>query len=596
MNTEEEFYLGDNVDDFDFYLGDSIEDVEEDKKDVTEIDASYKELLDVYELLKIQEKPYEVGYEEYFKDNPEIFKFAGVQYFKPLSSEEYENFEKKCERLIAIAHKKWIVIDTQKKLEEFESALNTLKRIFKYEGKTKKYVDEIRRTLRKHLNTALNQKIKDGILEISEILEIVEIAISIRFIDDTVLGRKAIVSKIEEANTNGRFKIETFEETFVRNVSKKEKIERIDTDTIRDELFKEYLELAEISNKVYDKQPLSESKMREDMFSLLSKNELLISNIDLFQIEFLDKEIQKKGEFYFSVPLNSSYYYYLKGTAENKYELTEDQWRQITLIRNIRNESDSTVAFIMGYKKEASVPGIIKLFEDNPTVATDRILAGDLETYFSHIGRKNISNKILELKEKYKNSKNEIVFHVINYLKLEIGEKGLDIVEKKEQTETLDKLITDNANFKDFVAFVLKNKVDESLIDEITTDTKTLNDLNDYFFSKKNKTYLNFLFNIMHELLNESDILQYKYSFIKVAKKIQDELLLNKDCFSFFNLYEPLIEVALQSEIFPSKEEISDFDMVYQEMEELYKEKTKVKESNQNLKKPKFSLFSKGVK
>ena len=68
MNTEEEFYLGDNVDDFDFYLGDSIEDVEEDKKDVTEIDASYKELLDVYELLKIQEKPYEVGYEECEKE------------------------------------------------------------------------------------------------------------------------------------------------------------------------------------------------------------------------------------------------------------------------------------------------------------------------------------------------------------------------------------------------------------------------------------------------------------------------------------------------------------------------------------------------
>ena len=94
MNTEEEFYLGNNSEDAEFFLGNLSEEFylgdtpsansETDSDD----DKSYQELLEIYELLKIDAKPYKVEFEEFFKDNPEIFKVADAEYFKTLSDSE----------------------------------------------------------------------------------------------------------------------------------------------------------------------------------------------------------------------------------------------------------------------------------------------------------------------------------------------------------------------------------------------------------------------------------------------------------------------------------------------------------------------------
>lgn len=602
MNTEEEFYLGNSYDDSEFFLGNSAEDfylgntAAPSDEPASDGDEDYQELLEIYELLKIGAKPFKVEFEEYFKDNPEIFKVADTSYFKTLSENEYKAFEKKCDKLVGIAHKNWIDIENQRKLEDLEKALNTLKSIFRQPAKTESYIEEIKRTLKAHLNAALRQKLKDGILEVSEIQELMEIAVSIRLIPDSEAGRISILNSIKSANERNIFKIESFEETFVRIVSEKNKIERMNTDTVRSNLFKEFKSLSDINNYVLaNKTTKTDEELFEDMCQLLTDNNLLISNIELFMLDFLEVEIERKGEFYFRVPLNNDYYYYLKGTAVNKYELTEDQWRQITMIRNIRNESDFTVAFIMGYKKESSVVGISKLLQENPETSFSRILAGDLETYFTHIGRKNIANKISKLKEAYKSNQDELVTGVVNLLNTEIGDTSNEpISSDNKEKVSLDSLVKKESGIKELVLFVVKHKEDEKLYSELSSESVSVERIQALLTAKQKKySYTKFLLNVLYELLLENDILQYKYAFIKIATKIQELLKDKEDFATFMKVYVPIVNAAVKNNIISSSDEIDGFLEIEKLMNQIFDSEYET-QNNKTKKKSKFGLFKKG--
>lgn len=602
MNTEEEFYLGNSSDDSEFFLGNSAEDfylgntAAPSDEPASDGDEDYQELLEIYELLKIGAKPFKVEFEEYFKDNPEIFKVADTSYFKTLSENEYKAFEKKCDKLVGIAHKNWIDIENQRKLEDLEKALNTLKSIFRQPAKTEAYIEEIKRTLKAHLNAALRQKLKDGILEVSEIQELMEIAVSIRLIPDSEAGRISILNSIKSANERNIFKIESFEETFVRIVSEKNKIERMNTDTVRSNLFKEFKSLSDINNYVLaNKTTKTDEELFEDMCQLLTDNNLLISNIELFMLDFLEVEIERKGEFYFRVPLNNDYYYYLKGTAVNKYELTEDQWRQITMIRNIRNESDFTVAFIMGYKKESSVVGISKLLQENPETSFSRILAGDLETYFTHIGRKNIANKISKLKEAYKSNQDELVTGVVNLLNTEIGDTSNEpISSDNKEKVSLDSLVKKESGIKELVLFVVKHKEDEKLYSELSSESVSVERIQALLTAKQKKySYTKFLLNVLYELLLENDISQYKYAFIKIATKIQELLKDKEDFATFMKVYVPIVNAAVKNNIISSSDEIDGFLEIEKLMNQIFDSEYET-QNNKTKKKSKFGLFKKG--
>ena len=602
MNTEEEFYLGNSSDDSEFFLGNSAEDfylgntAAPSDEPASDGDEDYQELLEIYELLKIGAKPFKVEFEEYFKDNPEIFKVADTSYFKTLSENEYKAFEKKCDKLVGIAHKNWIDIENQRKLEDLEKALNTLKSIFRQPAKTEAYIEEIKRTLKAHLNAALRQKLKDGILEVSEIQELMEIAVSIRLIPDSEAGRISILNSIKSANERNIFKIESFEETFVRIVSEKNKIERMNTDTVRSNLFKEFKSLSDINNYVLaNKSTKTDEELFEDMCQLLTDNNLLISNIELFMLDFLEVEIERKGEFYFRVPLNNDYYYYLKGTAVNKYELTEDQWRQITMIRNIRNESDFTVAFIMGYKKESSVVGISKLLQENPETSFSRILAGDLETYFTHIGRKNIANKISKLKEAYKSNQDELVTGVVNLLNTEIGDPSNEpIFSDNKEKVSLDSLVKKESGIKELVLFVVKHKEDEKLYSELSSESVSVERIQALLTAEQKKySYTKFLLNVLYELLLENDISQYKYAFIKIATKIQELLKDKEDFATFMKVYVPIVNAAVKNNIISSSDEIDGFLEIEKLMNQIFDSEYET-QNNKTKKKSKFGLFKKG--
>lgn len=602
MNTEEEFYLGNSSDDSEFFLGNSAEDfylgntAATSDEPASDGDEDYQELLEIYELLKIGAKPFKVEFEEYFKDNPEIFKVADTSYFKTLSENEYKAFEKKCDKLVGIAHKNWIDIENQRKLEDLEKALNTLKSIFRQPAKTEAYIEEIKRTLKAHLNAALKQKLKDGILEVSEIQELMEIAVSIRLIPDSEAGRISILNSIKSANERNIFKIESFEETFVRIVSEKNKIERMNTDTVRSNLFKEFKSLSDINNYVLaNKTTKTDEELFEDMCQLLTDNNLLISNIELFMLDFLEVEIERKGEFYFRVPLNNDYYYYLKGTAVNKYELTEDQWRQITMIRNIRNESDFTVAFIMGYKKESSVVGISKLLQENPETSFSRILAGDLETYFTHIGRKNIANKISKLKEAYKSNQDELVTGVVNLLNTEIGDTSNEpISSDNKEKVSLDSLVKKESGIKELVFYVVKHKEDEKLYSELSSESVSVERIQALLTAKQKKySYTKFLLNVLYELLLENDISQYKYAFIKIATKIQELLKDKEDFATFMKVYVPIVNAAVKNNIISSSDEIDGFLEIEKLMNQIFDSEYET-QNNKTKKKSMFGLFKKG--
>lgn len=558
------------------------------------LENDFAELEQVYADLKIKDKPNGIEFKEYFRSNPEIFRVAGTDYYKSPSAEQYEAFEKKCTRLSKAANKRWRSSANYAKIEDLDNAIGTLKSIFRNAKATEAYSEEIKRNLRTQLNSFLKQKIKDSILEASEIQELMEIAVSIHLISDTEAERTGLLKEIKADAEKFNVKIESFEETFIRFVQKKPEIERLDTPTIKNNLFAEYKSLAKIGSQILGKALQRDEVLFKDMCKLLNDNNILVPNADFFITDFLEPEIQKKGEFYFNVPINNDYFYYLKGTAVNKYELTEDQWRQITMIRNIRNESDFTVAFIMGYQKESSVSGIIKLIEKNSTIAADRILAGDLETYFAHIGRSNISSKISQLKKTYSTNNDELVTGVINLLKDETG-YTVSISEQEIPVEkvTLASLIEKEVGIKELVSFIVKNKSNESLIEEITKNDKTKEKLQHLFVGKTKKhSYLKFLMNILNELLSEPDIIQYKYSVFKVSSKIQQILMDYDDCITFLNVYARIIEMAVAKNVIMDENEISNYTEDYEAMKKKF-ETERNQDNSKNKKKSKFGLFRK---
>ena len=606
---DEELFLADIEEDSQLFLADVQEEnisqasvdmpVNENSDFQTEeknSEKDFSELEQVFAILKIAEKPANVDFKEYFKSNPDIFKVAGTDYYKSPSAKQYEAFEKKCIRLTEAANKKWRSIENQTKIEDLDNALGTLRRIFKYPEEIEAFSKEIKRNLTIQLRTFLHQKTKDNILEVSEIQELIEIAVSIRLVPDTKAGKKSILDWIKKLTEHKGIKIESFKETFVRLVSQKEKIERLDSESVKNALFKEYKALSDISAQVLPgRHNQTDEELREDMLRLLKDNNLLVPNTDFFITDFLEPEIARKGEFYFNAPLYADYYYYLKGTAVNKYELSEEQWRQIAMSRNIRNENEFTVAFIMGYKKESSVQGIAKLLEENAETAASRILAGDLETYFAHIGHKDISAEIAKLKDAYKTNSNELVIGVVNLLKETLGE-SVDMPDDEPETETIDSLIEEKAALQELVSFVVKNKTDESLISRIASNSDLQERIQVLLFSHKMKTtYRKFLLNILHELLQENDISQYAFAFIKIALAAQETLLSQNDYLTFLFVYAPIVQNALSADVLKSEDELSGYAESKAKTEELYKNDLDSIQKSVSKNKPKFKLFHKGA-
>lgn len=588
MDLDEEIFLADTTDSSDIFLAEDSSIVSKEIKETVTEDSS--EVDEIYNLLKISEKPERVDFKEYFKSNPEIFKIAGVDYYKTLTPEQYSQFENKCETIISKAKEIWNSPKLNYKIAELDDALGTLKSIFRTENATKSYNLEIRRTLNNQINSFLNQKLKDGILELSEIQELLEIAISIHLVSDSENGKKAILDWIKKAQESKKFKIESYQETFVRKVKdKKTPFERFDTESCKQKLFNDYKKLAQLNKQIFSEEVnKTNDELYEEMYKVLITEQLFIDNLKFYKENFFEKEKAAfKGNF--SLPHSDEEYYYYKGTAKNLYQLTDTQWNELVRLENFKKEDDASVAFIMGTEKAITINGIAKLLEDNPNMALTRIRAGDVETYLSHIGQLQMSKKLSEKKEELKNDTDLLVQAVVALL------RGVDIQNNKEveddvnESDSLIPLIERKASAQEIVSYLLRRKQFEKLNKKILSNESTEHlELNKYLITI-GMNFQKLCLNYLNDFLEENNASVYKNMYETYARYLIDTLTIQNDSITFMFVYKPIIEEGLKSGLI-SDMFIKEYNEKEQLMNKLLEEQKNIFIENQN-KKQKKSFF-----
>lgn len=586
MSLEEELFLADSNDSGEIFLADSTPAIshEAGKEEIIESN----EVEEIYTLLRIAEKPEKLDFKEYFKSNPEIFKIAGVDYYKPLSQPQYETFEKKCSNLILQANKKWRSVSYNYKIADLDDALGTLKSIFRNEASTRAYSLEIKRVLNEHLKSLLKQKLDDGILEVSEIAELMELAISIHLISDSEKGRKAIFDWIRNTQKKVHFVIEDFRETFSRLVSQKQKIERLNVAPCLKKLFEDYKKLSFLNSQINDDvKENTDSDLYSQMTLLLQDKNLLIDNVLFYKEDFFEK-IKKEFVGNFALPHTNEDFYYYKGTAKNLYHLSEEQWNEFIRVENLKKEGDASLAFIMGTEKASTISDIANLLEENPNMALSRIRAGDVETYLLHIGQLEMAKKLSSIKEILKNDTDVLVQSVVNLLR-GIDSSTMQNDEEISSSDSLLPLIEAEASPQELVSYLLRRKQFENLNKKILSPkSNEHSELEKYLFSK-GFSFIKICMNYLHKFPKENNALAYKNMYGTYANYVLSSLVEENDYITFITVFKPILEEIDKNEYLSST-----FIEKYKESENLMmlrlnEEKTAY--TNKTVSKPKKSFF-----
>ena len=584
---EEEIFLADTNDASDIFLADGVNVSTEklENKDIKETN----EIDEIYSLLKISEKPERIDFKEYFKSNPDIFKLAGVDYYKTLTSEQFLIFEKKCEQLISQAKGKWNTPKLNYKIAELDDALGTLKSVFRTEAATKAYTLEIKRTLNDQINSFLKQKLKDGILEISEIQELYEIAVTIHLVPDSENGKKTILDWIKKSQEKKHFIIESYSEKFTRNVrDKKPPFERFNTENCKKNLFVEYKNLAELDSGLTGSLLKSDKELYDEMVELLLNEKLFIDNVQFYRDNFFEKE-KKNFKGNFSLPHNDEDYYYYKGTAKNLYYFTEEQWNEFVRIENLRKEDDASVAFIMGTAKAVTLSTLATLLEENPNMALSRIRAGDVETYLSHIGQLQMANMLSAKKEELKNDTDLLVQAVVALLRGADFSDEPDEEDEVKETDSLLPLIERKATAQEIVSYLLRRKQFEKLNNKIlSNESLEHKELEKYLF-ENGFTFLKICLNYLNEFLNESNATVYKNMYETYAQYTFNILIKRKDSKTFLFVLKPLLTAGSRAGII-SDSFMNEFEEQEKSMLIIFSDEEKTFNENIN-KKTKKSIF-----
>ena len=540
----------------------------------------------IYESLKISERGNR-DFKEFFASNPEIFTIAETEYYESLSPEKYGKFVEKCTKLSKKANEKWH--SQREKIEEFDEALGVLKSIFRTKKATEDFSAKIRQTLSGHLASLLKQKIKNKNLEITDINELYEFAVSIHLLTNLFSAKKNLLDWLKRASKKLNFKIETFSETFENFIEGKQKIERLDTEKCKQKIFSEYKKLAILNGQIYETSlPASDDELYEEMCKILAEKNFLVNNVDFYAENFFEKE-KEKGEYNFSLPLATSYFYYLEETAFHQYEFSEDQWNDFVLKENLKKDTDATVAFIMGSQKASSISEIASLLEKNPTMALSRILAGDLETYLRHIGQIEMAKRLAFLTEEEKNDRNILLFSAINLL------RGIDPTKETKKSEEnssdiLAPLIERNASIQEIVSYLLRRKQFENLNKKILDSSATDHiELENYLLSK-GFSFVKICMNYLHEFKKENNATVYKNMYETYATFVLEKLVAENDCLSFMCIFKPILEESEGENLLSE-----DFLRNYSEIENFVQEKFSEEEkaySQKSTEKPKKSFFS----
>lgn len=599
---DEIFSLGDSFENDDFSLGDlSIKDDkdgdfslgEQNFEEHRNNENDFYDLQNIYDILQIKDKDPKLDWKDFFKRNAGIFVLLGKKDFQIPTDSEINNFKKKMEQWINSAHKNWINTENQHKTENLTEALQEVLNIYKKlscsPDYAKYYIREIKKNLSNQLSSVLKQKAKDGILELSEILELYEIAVSIWLISDSARGKESILNWIKKAQERLNFKIESFQETFIRNTKNKSSFERFDTDLCKQNLFNEYKILFELSERVNDvSMSKTDSELYDEMYRLLVQANLFVDNVQFYTDEFFDKE-KNSGKYNFALPLNDEYFYYLKGTAIHTYQFSDSQWNDFIRIQNLKKDDDASVAFIMGTEKATTIARIANLIEENPNMALSRIRAGDLETYLSHIGQIGLAETLSSKREELKNDTDILVQTTVALLRgVDFSKQNEDKEEKS--TDSLLPLIEAGVSPYEFVSYLLRRKQFESLNKRILSpDSKEHKELEHYLL-QNGHSFQKICMNYLHQFSDENNAQAYKRMYEAYAKYVLDFLFNKNDFVTFINVLKPVLEEGKESEML-SENFLTDYEEKKFSMSRKFDEYKNLFLENQNAK-PKKSIFS----
>ena len=565
MNNEI-FSLGDSFENDDFSLGDFSTDadkdddfslggqkIEEHKSNETDFSDSQK----IYDILCIKDKDSRLSWENFFKRDAGIFILLDKKNFQIPTDLEIQNFSKKSEQWINLAHKNWIDIENQHKAENLTLALQEILNIYKKlscsPDYAKYYIKEIKKNLSSHLYSVLKQKLKDGILEVSEILELYEIAVSIHLISDSTSGKTSILNWIKKVQETLNFKIESFQETFIRNIKSRSSFERFDTDLCKRKLFKEYKKLAKLSDNINNTATKkTDSELFDDMYRLLVQENLFVDNVLLYTDEFFDKE-KNSGKYNFALPLNDEYFYYLKGIAIYTYQFSDKQWNDFIRIQNLKKDDDASVVFIMGTEKAFTIADIATLLEENPNMALSRIRTGDVETYLSHIGQTRLAETLSSKREELKNDTDILVQATVELL------RGIDFSkrnEEKEEEKSIDSLlplIEAGVSSSEIVLYLLRRKQFESLNKKILSQNSKEHKELEHYLLKNGHSFQKICMNYLHQFLDENNAQVYKKMYEIYAEYVLDFLYKENDSITFISVLKSVLEEGKRSEMLSDK-------------------------------------------
>lgn len=553
---DEDFSLGNNFDNDEYSLpGNKLENEEYSlsgnlNKKSTIIDAndSINEIQRVYDILHIKDRDLKLSWEDFFKQDAGIFILLNKTNFQLPTKTDIDTFSTDIEKWIHVAHKEWIDVENQHKTELLTEALQAVLKIYtKFLNSSEYaqyYIKEIRTNLTKHLDTVLDQKIKDGILEISEIQELYEIATAIKLVSDSESGKKAILDWITKKKKDKHFIIESYAETFVRNVREnKTPFERFDTDFCKQNLFEEYKNLAELNTQLTGISLKTDKELFDEMYELLVEKKLFIDNVQFYKDNFFEKE-KKNFKGNFSLPHNDEDFYYYKGTAKNLYYFTEEQWNEFIRIENLRKEDDASVAFIMGTAKAVTLSTLATLLEENPNMALSRIRAGDVETYLSHIGQLQMANMLSAKKEELKNDTDILVQTVVALLRGADFSKEEDEEENVNESDSLIPLIERKASIQEIVSYLLRRKQFEKLNKKILSNESVEHkELEKYLF-ENGFTFQKLCFNYLNEFLEENNAPVYKNMYETYARYVLNLLISHNDSKTFVFVLKPLLTIS----------------------------------------------------
>lgn len=507
----------------------------------------------VYDLL-IKDKSPSISFEQYLKTKPEVYLLFDLVPFEPLPDNflgEVEAFRDKC---FFEVDKIWA--DNSENIEKaslVKECLLEIESIFKYwDSEDSTYEKDLENFLYNQLYVSFKEKTMDGILELSEIQNLLRIAIQIKLWDGKSGKRLLkILSWIKTKTIEDNCRMESYWDTFIRNVKNKSPFAKFNVEHCLENLYKEYRNYKLIELHV-NNQPgkINDEELKNEMLSILKEKNLLVDNMVFYEENFFVKE-KKRSKINFSLPLHNDYFYYLKGLAINTYQFSENQWEDFTSKHHILKMNDMSVAFIMGTQKASSIENIANLLENNSSKAIERIIDGDLETYLVHIEQFDLAKKVEQIKNDYKNDKLLLLKNVVNILR---GIENSDeiSVEDVDDRQTLMAIINRDAPVQEMVAYLLKRKTKEKLNQRILGESNDRTSLNEYL-NHKNVSFVSLCLNYLRNYPEESNASGYKAIYEKYADYVLNVLIERNEYKLFFTGFIHILHLDLLSQSFIDK-------------------------------------------